>query len=173
MYPVESVIDFLCEHKLRLVTAESCTAGMVTSLLADVPGCGAVLDTGYVVYTENAKNICLGVSRQTMKLFGLTSEEVATEMAIGALNRSTGDMAAAVTGTAESTDELNGIVCFAYATRIDTEIRTLSETIKFDGERNTVRKLAAVHVISSIPIYYKKFIKGEGEVYRNISHTIV
>lgn len=172
MYPVESVINFLCEHKLRLVTAESCTAGMVTSLLADVPGCGIVLEAGYVVYTENAKNICLGVTRQTMKLFGLTSEEVATEMAIGALTRSAGDVAVAVTGTAESNDELNGIICFAYATRINNEIKTLSETIKFDGERNKVRKSASIHVISSVPIYYKKFIRGEGEIYQNISYTI-
>lgn len=172
MHQVESVIDFLCEHKLRLVTAESCTAGMVTSILADVPGCGAVLDVGYVVYTENAKNICLGVARQTMKLFGLTSEEVATEMAIGSLDRSAGDIAVAVTGTAESNDELNGVICFAYATRIEGEIRTLSETIKFDGERNKVRKLAAIHVISSIPMYYKKLAKGEGGLYRNISYTM-
>jgi nicotinamide-nucleotide amidase len=172
MHQIESVMNFLCEHKLRLVTAESCTAGMVTSLLADVPGCGAVLDVGYVVYTENAKNICLGVTRQTMKLFGLTSEEVATEMAIGALDRSGGDIAVAVTGTAESNDELNGVICFAYATRIENEIRILSETIKFEGERNAVRKSAAVHVISSIPIYYKKMVKGEGELYRNISYTL-
>jgi nicotinamide-nucleotide amidase len=173
MYPIESVINFLREHKLQLVTAESCTSGMVTSLLADIPGCGAVLDAGYVVYTENAKNACLGVTRQTMKLFGLTSEEVATEMAIGALERSAGDIAVAITGTAESNDELNGVVCFAYATRIDNEIKTLSETIKFEGERNQVRKLASIHVISSIPIYYKKFIKGEGEIYRNISYSLV
>lgn len=173
MHSVESVIDFLCKHKLRLVTAESCTAGMVTSLLADVPGCGVVLDAGYVVYTENAKNICLGVTRQTMKLFGLTSEEVAAEMAIGALDRSAGDIAVAVTGTTESSDELNGVICFAYATRIDNQINTLSETIKFEGGRSKVRKSAALHIISSIPIYYKKLLKGEGERYRNISYTIV
>ncbi|GGY78920.1 competence damage-inducible protein A [Cellvibrio zantedeschiae] len=162
MNSIEDVIDFLCEHRLMLTTAESCTAGMVTSLLADVPGCGSVLDTGFVVYTEHAKNHCLDVNLQTIKTFGLTSEEVAREMAVGALKRSQSNFSVAITGTAESNDELNGVVCFAYALGDDTN-KILSETIKFDGERNHVRYLAAMHAIRSIPEYYQRFLSGDGD----------
>ncbi len=172
MNSIATVIDFLSKHKLRLVTAESCTAGMVTSLLADAPGCASVLDVGYVTYTENAKNRCLGVAYQTIASFGLTSEEVAYEMAVGALERSEADVAIAITGTAESNDELNGVVCFAYAARIENAIRTFSETVKFEGERNTVRKSAAEHVICSIPANYEKFIRGEGNISQNIFSVV-
>jgi PncC family amidohydrolase len=83
---------------LTLVTAESCTAGLMTSILADVPGCGQVLDAGYVVYSPEAKQRCLGVSPDTMERFGLTSEEVAREMALGALEAAKVRLARALAG---------------------------------------------------------------------------
>ena len=164
MESLEDVIQFLCEKKVSLVTAESCTAGMVTSRLADVPGCASILDIGYVVYTEHAKHYCLGVNLQTMKIFGLTSEEVAREMAVGALKRSSANFAIAITGTAESDDELNGVVCFACATQVDDQRKVISETIKFAGERNEVREHAAMHAIKSLPIWYEKFQHSEGDI---------
>jgi PncC family amidohydrolase len=162
---VEDVINFLCEKKLQLVSAESCTAGMITSLIADIPGCGSILEMGYVVYTEYAKHHCLGVDLQTMYLFGLTSEEVAREMALGALKRSRANIAVSVTGTAESDDELNGVVCFAYAIHFENGKKVISETVKFNGERNEVRHLAATHAITSIPAIYKKLINDEGDLF--------
>lgn len=158
---IEATINFLDEHKILLAAAESCTAGMVTSLLADIPGCGSVLEAGYVVYSEQAKNSCLGVNLQTIKSFGLTSEPVAREMALGALNCSRAHLSIAVTGTAESNDELNGVVCFAYALRSEGAHKLLSETVSFEGDRNAVRKLAAMHVISSIPLLYPKLLSSE------------
>ena len=163
MESLEDVIKFLCDKKASLVIAESCTAGMMASRLADVPGCASILDIGYVVYTEHAKHYCLGVNLQTMKMFGLTSEEVAREMALGALKRSSANFAIAITGTAESDDELNGVVCFACATQVGAALKVISETIKFVGERNEVREYAAMHAIKSIPIWYEKFQDGEGE----------
>lgn len=158
MYSVQDVINFLCERKLLLVTAESCTAGMVTSLLADVPGCASVLEIGYVVYKEHAKHHSLNVNLQTIKSFGLTSEEVAREMALGALDSCQANFALAITGTAESDDELNGIVCFAYALQTSDEVNILSETVSFNGKRNEVRHAAAMHAISSIPSFYEKLL---------------
>ncbi len=165
MNSVEDVINYLCEKELSIVTAESCTAGMVTSLLADAPGCASILEVGYVVYTEHAKHQCLGVDLQTMQLFGLTSEEVAREMALGALTRSRANISIAITGTAESEDELNGVVCFAYATKTENTQRVISETIKFVGKRNQVRHSAAMHAIVSIPSVYEKFSIGEGDLF--------
>lgn len=138
---IEDVVNFLKAQEVTLTIAESCTAGEVCSLIANVSGCGSVLYSGYVVYDERAKQECLGVRAETIRQFGLTSEEVAREMACGALNRhppSEGrpNFALAITGTAESNDEQDGVVCFAYAARIKGDIPILSETRKFEGSRN-------------------------------------
>jgi nicotinamide mononucleotide (NMN) deamidase PncC len=64
--------------------------------MAEVSGCGKALQMGYVVYTEEAKNSCLGVSLETIQAFGLTSEETAREMATGALARSAANLIVAI-----------------------------------------------------------------------------
>lgn len=158
MTDFSSVIKFLCERGHKLVTAESCTAGMITSLLAGTPGCGAVLEIGYVVYSEEAKNRCLGVDLQTMKAFGLTSEEVAREMSIGALDRSGADFAIAVTGKAQSEDELDGVICFAHALRMNHIIKVITYTHHFNGSRLMVMKLAAEHAILNIPNFHCQLV---------------
>jgi nicotinamide-nucleotide amidase len=155
MRTIEDVISFLEQRELSVTTAESCTAGLVAALMAEVSGCGSVLQSGYIVYTEEAKNRCLGVSLQTIKEFGLTSEDVAKEMVIGALKNSSSQLAIAITGTAESNDSLNGVVCFAYGLRAETGYKLISETKKFEGTRNQVRKAAAMHAILSLPDFYK------------------
>jgi len=156
MEKIENVIQFLNNCGLSVTTAESCTAGLVAAMMADVSGCGESLQSGYVVYTEEAKHNCLGVSLETMQTFGLTSEEVAREMAIGAFNRSSADIVLAITGKAESNDDLNGVVCFAYVLRTSNGYRLLSESKSFSGSRNEVRNEAARYALLSLPEIYKK-----------------
>lgn len=156
MHNIETVIQFLNQHGLSITTAESCTAGMVAAMMADVSGCGAALHSAYVVYTEAAKHDCLSVSLQTIETFGLTSEEVAKEMAIGALKKSAADIILAITGTAESDDDLNGVICFAYALKTKSGFRLLSESRSFTGDRNQVRRAAATHALTSLPDIYEK-----------------
>ncbi|CAM5447055.1 Putative competence-damage inducible protein [Stutzerimonas stutzeri] len=93
MQRLEEVVAFLRDRQLVLSTAESCTCGLMASLLGDIPGCGQVLDSGFVVYSPAAKHRLLQVSFATIERFGLTSEEVATEMATGALHASTASLA--------------------------------------------------------------------------------
>lgn len=69
MHSIEQLMSFLTTQKLTLVTAESCTAGMQASMLADIPGCGAVLHNGFVVYSKESKQACLGVSLHTIEIF--------------------------------------------------------------------------------------------------------
>ncbi|MEN0037941.1 MAG: nicotinamide-nucleotide amidohydrolase family protein [Cellvibrio sp.] len=156
MDDITKVIRFLNERGLSVTTAESCTAGLVAAFMADVSGCGNALHSGYVVYTEEAKNTCLGVRLQTIHAFGLTSEEVAMEMAIGALHRSAANLIVAITGMAESDDCLSGVICFAYGLKTQNGYRLLSETKKFEGSRNSVRKSSAIHAILSLPDVYEK-----------------
>jgi nicotinamide-nucleotide amidase len=84
----------------RVATAESCTGGALAALLTDVEGLSHVFDRGYAVYSEEAKQDCLGVSPQMITLYGAVSEPVARAMAQGALERSRADIAVAITGNA-------------------------------------------------------------------------
>lgn len=153
---IDNVIQFLNDAGLSLTTAESCTAGMVAAMMAEVSGCGKALHSGYVVYTPEAKHECLGVNFDTMQQFGLTSEEVASEMAVGALTRSSANLVIAITGTAESNDHLNGVICFAYALATQHGYHLLSESRSFDASRNEVRRAAATHALLSLPDIYEK-----------------
>lgn len=102
------------ERGIMLATAESCTGGMLASLLTDVPGVAHSFERGFVTYTEEAKEEMLGVPGALLDDKGAVSKEVAIAMAQGALNRSRANIALAVTGFADKGDE-PGLVHFACA----------------------------------------------------------
>ncbi|MDP3495609.1 MAG: CinA family protein [Hyphomonadaceae bacterium] len=97
---VAVVLKKACEQELKLATAESCTGGLLASLLTDVEGCAHVFDRGFVVYTNDAKTDLLGVAPEVLARLTAVSPEVAAAMATGALLRSDADIAVAVTGFA-------------------------------------------------------------------------
>lgn len=156
MQSVEQVVNFLSKYKLRLATAESCTAGLIASMVAEIPGSGEVLDCGFLVYSPQAKQRSLGVSLETIERYGLTSEEVAREMALGALARSEADMVLANTGLAEAEGDMDGVQCFACAMRLDGHQGVVSETLQFPGSRNEVRQAAARYALLQLPYYYER-----------------
>jgi len=88
------------EKNLRIVTAESCTGGLIAALLTEIPGSSDVLERGFVVYSNRAKADLLGVSRDLIADQGAVSEAVARAMAEGAVENSNAQMAVAVTGIA-------------------------------------------------------------------------
>lgn len=162
MENLQQVSDFLDSRNLSIVTAESCTAGLVAGTLADMPGCGKWFACGYVTYSPEAKNRILGVSMETIERFNLTSEEVARGMALGALKISDASIAASNTGVAGPDNGAGnipvGTVCFGWAFRHKGETQVFSETRRFDGDRNAVRQTAANHAIGRIPALYADFI---------------
>src|SRR4051794_18947328 len=83
-----------------LATAESCTGGLLASLLTDVEGCGRCFDRGFVTYTDDSKVELLAVSRVLLEREGAVSRAVAEAMVCGALSRSGADLAVAITGYA-------------------------------------------------------------------------
>jgi len=159
MQRIEDLVEFLKSHRLVLTTAESCTAGLIAARLAEAPGCGGVFERGYVVYAPGAKNDLLGVQFETIEQYGLTSEPVAREMALGALRRSRSNLSVADTGAAEADNELDGVVCFACALTLDGRERVLSETLRFEGSRNEVREAAARHALRHIPEYFDALVR--------------
>jgi nicotinamide-nucleotide amidase len=103
-----------CERDLTLATAESCTGGLLASLLTDVQGVAHAFDRGFVTYSEESKTEMLGVPPDLIAVEGAVSRPVAIAMAEGALARSSANIALAVTGFADAGDE-PGLVHFACA----------------------------------------------------------
>jgi len=103
-----------CERELVLATAESCTGGMLASLLTDVQGVAHAFDRGFVTYSEESKTELLGVPPELIAAKGAVSKEVACAMAEGALARSRAHIALAITGFADAGEE-PGLVHFACA----------------------------------------------------------
>ena len=103
-----------CERELVLATAESCTGGMLASLLTDVRGVAHAFDRGFVTYSEEAKTEMLGVPADLIAAEGAVSKPVAIAMAVGALERSRAHITLSITGFADSGDE-PGLVHFACA----------------------------------------------------------
>lgn len=108
------LLEKASERHLRLATAESCTGGMLASLLTDIQGVAHVFDRGFVSYSNEAKREMLGVPLDLIETHGAVSRSVAIAMADGALTRSRAHIALAVTGFADAGEE-PGLVHFACA----------------------------------------------------------
>jgi nicotinamide-nucleotide amidase len=113
----QRVLEMADERDLKLATAESCTGGLLAALLTDVRGLGHVFERGFVAYSEQAKCDLLGIARQKVDSCGAVSEEIAVEMAQGALRHSLADVAISITGFAGpgGDDDEEGLVHFACA----------------------------------------------------------
>ncbi len=96
----EGIIRDFTAGGLIVSTAESCTGGLIAGALTEISGSSAVVDRGFVTYTNVAKMQMLGVQEETLAKFGAVSEETARQMVHGALFRSRADLAIAVTGIA-------------------------------------------------------------------------
>ena len=124
-----------------LVTAESCTGGGVAQAVTAIAGSSGWFERGFVTYSNEAKVELLDVRAATLERHGAVSEETAREMALGALAKSRGTLALAITGIAGpgggSPDKPVGTVCFAWARRGGA---AHSETRRFAGDREGVRR---------------------------------
>jgi len=133
-----------------LVTAESCTGGWVAQAITSVAGSSDWFERGYVTYSNAAKHEELGISKKTLVRHGAVSEQTAREMARGALKYSRGSIALAITGVAGpgggTPGKPVGTVCFAWA----RGRRIRSETKRFKGGRNRVRRQSVIHSLRGV-----------------------
>nr|WP_210329084.1 CinA family protein [Methylorubrum zatmanii] len=117
----EALVRAYAAAKQRVVTAESCTGGLVAGLLTAVPGSSAVMERGFVTYSNEAKAEAIGVPMDVILRHGAVSEPVARAMADGALAASRAEVAVSVTGIAGpgggSADKPVGLVHFGLAVR--------------------------------------------------------
>lgn len=138
---VEELYLRLKEKHMMLVTAESCTGGLIAASLTDVSGTSAVFEGGFVTYANEAKMLMLGVKPETLESHGAVSEQTAREMAEGALAHSTAHIGVSVTGiagpTGGSDDKPVGLVYIAVSAKT---CATQIFKHNFDGDRTTIRQ---------------------------------
>lgn len=111
-----------CDARLKIATAESCTGGLLASLLTDVEGASHAFERGFIVYSEEAKCELLGIARDQIDVCGAVSREVAIAMAQGTIRQSAADISLAITGYAGPTNDggEEGVVHFACTRRNGT-----------------------------------------------------
>ncbi len=116
-----ALLSLLRARNLRLAAAESCTGGLFTAALTEIPGSSDVVDRGFITYSNAAKQKMLGVPARTLTKFGAVSRQTALAMAKGALSRANADIAVAITGIAGpgcgAADKPVGLVHIAAAAR--------------------------------------------------------
>jgi nicotinamide-nucleotide amidase len=137
-----AVLDKCSQRGIMLATAESCTGGMIAAALTDIAGSSAVVDRGFVTYSNAAKMEMLDVSAVTLDVYGAVSAETALEMAVGALAHSRAGIALSVTGIAGpdggSTEKPVGLVWFGLALK-DVQPR-VAQRIFENRSRDFIRR---------------------------------
>lgn len=150
MMDVPALIDALRDRGWTVTCAESCTGGMVAAAITDIAGSSDVFERGFVTYSNDAKREMLGVSAQSLEEHGAVSQEVAREMALGALKSARADVAVAISGIAGpggSDHKPEGRVCFAVA----LAEQMASETVEFGPlGRENVRSKAKYYALKLI-----------------------
>jgi nicotinamide-nucleotide amidase len=136
------------DQGVKIATAESCTGGLLAGAITTVPGSSDIFDRGFVTYSNGAKVELLGVEPAVLSQFGAVSEEVAHEMASGALIHSAAHLTVSVTGLAGpggSNHKPEGRVCFGLAYQGHP---TVTETVEFGPlGRSNVRRAAVHHAL--------------------------
>ena len=139
---LQEVTQQLAQRGETITCAESCTGGLLAAALTRLPGSSAWFETGFVTYSNEAKQQLLGVSADSLRQYGAVSEAVVHEMAAGARQAADADYALSISGIAGpdggSPEKPVGTVCFGLADRQTTYARTA----RFSGNRDEIRRQA-------------------------------
>ena len=150
--PIESLLTDIAKRLTQtgeqLVTAESCTGGLIAAALTSRSGSSAWFERGWVTYSNASKTAELGVDPALIAQQGAVSEVVAAAMARGACAHSAGDYAVAITGIAGpdggSAEKPVGTVCFGWANGKHCH----TDTMHFKGDRQSIRQQAVLHALT-------------------------
>jgi nicotinamide-nucleotide amidase len=147
----EHALEVCRRKKLRLVTAESCTGGLIAGALTAIAGSSDVVDRAFITYSNEAKREMIGVPWDAILGHGAVSEPVARAMAAGALARGNAQIAVSVTGVAGpgggTPDKPVGLVHFA-AQRAGYD--AIVERHVFPGDRDQIRRLTVVTALAMV-----------------------
>jgi nicotinamide-nucleotide amidase len=147
----DQVGECLLARGLMVVTAESCTGGWVAQAITAIAGCSRWFERGFITYSNIAKMEVLGVQATTLERHGAVSEATVREMAEGALARSHGQVAVAVSGVAGpgggSLEKPVGTICLAWATIGES---AHSQRLQLHGNREAIRREAVEAALQGI-----------------------
>ena len=139
------IIEEFSARGLTIATAESCTGGLIAGALTDISGSSAVVDRGFVTYSNTAKHEMIGVREETLAQFGAVSRETALEMVEGALKAAGTSLAVAVTGIAGpgggSPEKPVGLVHLAAASKTG---KLIHREMRYGDPGRTAIRLATV-----------------------------
>lgn len=142
------LIPLLKKHDVKITCSESCTGGMLASILTEKAGSSKWFDMGFVTYSNEAKQKLLGVLPETLNQFGAVSIQTAQEMALGAQKQANADYALSITGIAGpdggTPNKPVGTVCFGFATK--EKVQTYCQ--HFDGDREKIRLYSVTFCLS-------------------------
>ena len=148
--------ESLSSRQLRLCLAESCTGGMLSGILTEIPGSSTWFDRAFITYSNDSKQIMLGVSKDSLEQYGAVSEQIAQEMASGALANSLADISLSITGIAGpsggSKDKPVGTVFFALSSKNNE----LVQGQLFAGERQSIRLQSCQFAIEQLLNFIEK-----------------
>ena len=140
----------LQQKRWLLATAESITGGGIAQAITDIAGSSEWFDCGFVTYSNSSKTECLNVSAALIAQHGAVSEEVAAELAKGALANTDSHISLSTTGIAGPTGAVPGkpvgTVCFGWAT--SNAVQT--ERLVFAGDRDAVRRQTTIHALKGL-----------------------
>jgi nicotinamide-nucleotide amidase len=153
---IQEIVLILKKNNWQLVTAESCTGGLIASYLTEIPGSSAWFERGFVTYSNLAKEEMLSVPKELIENYGAVSEPVALAMATGALQHSAGHVAVAVTGIAGpdggTFEKPIGTVCLSW---VSVNRKPVTTKKQFTGDRHDIRFAASQAVLSGLLSYLK------------------
>lgn len=146
----EVVVKLLTDRRLTITCAESCTGGLLSGRIINVPGVSDVYKAGFVTYSNKAKRKLLGVKKSTLKKFGAVSKQTAHEMVSGAAKAAKADVAVAVTGIAGpdggTLEKPVGLVYIGCSVKGKVTVKKC----QFTGSRSQIRKSAVVAALKLV-----------------------
>ncbi|MCF8495376.1 MAG: CinA family protein [Alphaproteobacteria bacterium] len=148
---VDTLTAALLAKKMKLVTAESCTGGLLATIITHKPGASKIFERGFVTYSNESKTDLLGIETAMLDKYGAVSGPGAEFMARGALDNSRADLAASITGIAgpdgATPDKPVGLVFFGYAFKGGSAGSTEH---RFTGSRTDIQAQAATSALKHL-----------------------
>ncbi len=148
----------LSEKNIKLAAAESCTGGLVSAYICDIPGISAYFEEGYITYSVDAKVKNLGIDRDLIEKYGVVSVQTAEAMAIGAAKAAGAYCGVATTGVAGPTGgtALTPVGCVCFGCVVGDKV--YSKQHIFEGDRPQIRQQAAQYALEFL---YRKLKENE------------
>ena len=145
---VENLVNQLIKVNKKITTSESCTGGLLSSLITSISGSSAIFNCAWVTYSDWAKHELLEVESELLQQYGAVSAEVAEAMATQALIKSNANLAISITGFAGPTGDKIGLVFIGLAANFDNKIQSESYKFQMQGDRQEIREEACYEALS-------------------------